>query len=436
MLSQNSIWVGIDWADSAHAVCFVEHSTGSVLKQFEIQHSQQDFESLVEILTSSGQIRGIAIETSKNLLVTRLLKESFPIYALNPKVTRAWHNNYKAQASKTDQLDAWILADGLRKNHEQFQPLNLADEETRKLENLCRHEEALIASQTSLILQLKACLKAYFPTILGWFGDWNGPSTPAFLIKYPTPKALANASKRSLTGFLKKRRIGVSKEVWQRRIESRARATDWVVDQAIEEGHSLYAVSLAKQLQSVQASLKIFRKRITELFEAHSDALIFKSLPGAGEKLAPRLLCHFGSDRGRFKNAKGIQQLAGCVPVTDQSGQNRKQRRRGKVKVIFRRRCQKGFRSALHLFAWQSLRQSGWAKSFYDLARGRGQSQALALRNLGAKWIKIIYRMWQEGKTYSEEAYVSQLRKRGSPIYDHMVERLKEDNVENFQLSA
>ena len=116
----------------------------------------------------------------------------------------------------------------------------------------------------------------------------------------------------------------------------------------------------------------------------------------------------FGTQRERYASARSVQQLAGCVPVTQQSGKSKK--------VKFRRACRRDFRNTLHWFAQVSLRTSPWARAFYDRARERGQSHALALRNLAAKWVKIIYRMWLTHTPYNEGLYLASLIRHRSPL--------------------
>ena len=60
------------------------------------------------------------------------------------------------------------------------------------------------------------------------------------------------------------------------------------------------------------------------------------------------------------------------------------------------------------------------AKAFYCQAREKGDSDALALRKLGAKWLKIIYRMWRTGEDYDEAQYLNALIKHGSPLVKYM----------------
>jgi hypothetical protein len=36
------------------------------------------------------------------------------------------------------------------------------------------------------------------------------------------------------------------------------------------------------------------------------------------------------------------------------------------------------------------------------------------LRCLGKRWLKILWRLWQNGETYDDAKYLAQLQKRGS----------------------
>jgi hypothetical protein len=78
-------------------------------------------------------------------------------------------------------------------------------------------------------------------------------------------------------------------------------------------------------LFAIEKQLAIYRQRIEELFARHPDHDLFGSLPGAGPKLAPRLLSEIGDDRQRFgAEAQALQCLGGTAPVTKRSGKGRK----------------------------------------------------------------------------------------------------------------
>src|SRR5205085_348777 len=91
-----------------------------------------------------------------------------------------------------------------------------------------------------------------------------------------------------------------------------------------------------------------YEKEIQKLFLTHPDQSLWRSLPGAGKRLAPRLLAEWGDDRGRYTDANSVQTLAGTAPVPFQSGNFAKAHKRFA--------CLKPLRNVLHQFAWQSTR--------------------------------------------------------------------------------
>jgi len=168
-------------------------------------------------------------------------------------------------------------------------------------------------------------------------------------------------------------------------------------------------VALAGQLRVLQGHLDKFRARIQELFKQHPDHRLFDSLPGIGEKLAPRLLAELGDDRERFGSPEALQCYAGTAPVSFQSGQFHKAR--------FRRACQKILRQTVHHWANLSRIKSPWAEAYYQKKREQGQSHACALRCLGQRWLKILWKMRQSETLYDAELHQANQLKHGSWVF-------------------
>lgn len=424
-MARVKVFVGIDWGDSLHTLSVLNDS-GQFLARFQIKHLASELNSLPEKLKGFGSVQGVCIETPTHLLIPVLLEANFKVYAVNPKITKRWQECFKVTPSKTDELDADSLAKGLQLFHKDLKPLNPLTSEISLLRDLCRDEMVLIQNRTALLLQLKSCLKTYFPGALAWFRDWSRKSALEFLITFSTPKALAKASKSKLQKFLGARKIGFTREYWQQRIAERKKVLDWKVEAALIRCKSLLAVTIAKQLLVLGRQLEEYRATINETFSDHSLSSVFSSFPGAGEKLAPRILAEFGDERGEYKNANSLQCLAGVVPVQEQTGaravkgKRTSKRLRGKVKTEFRKQCRRSFRASMHMYAFTSTRHSKWAQAYYKMARARGQSSGTALRNLAAKWLKIMYRCWKNEVAYDESLYLASLTKRGSPVIAYM----------------
>lgn len=165
-------------------------------------------------------------------------------------------------------------------------------------------------------------------------------------------------------------------------------------------------MALAAQLRVLEKQLIEYRRSIETLFSQHPDNDLFGSLPGAGPKIAPRLLGELGNDPGRFETHESLQCYGGSAPVTRQSGKNRW--------VSFRRACNKNLRATLHHWADKSRGKCAWAQAYYQHKRDHGHSHAAALRCLANRWVKILWAMWQTHTGYDEALHTRNQVQHGS----------------------
>jgi transposase len=275
----------------------------------------------------------------------------------------------------------------------------------QELRLLCRDEVALIEERTALVNQLRAALREYYDTALEAFDDWTAPAAWAFVLAFPTPAELVRAKKRAWEKFLHTHKLW-RPQTAQKRLELFARASEWKRNEAVVRAKSRLAVTLAKMLQTLERQLDDYRAAIEQLFARHPDHDLFGSLPGAGAKLAPRLLSELGEERARLGDAQALQCLAGTAPVSFQSGQIHR--------VNLRRACNTHLRHAVHLWAAASLATCDWARAYYQAHRARGQSHACALRCLGQRWLKILWKMWQTRTRYDADLHARNQQKHGS----------------------
>jgi transposase len=179
-------------------------------------------------------------------------------------------------------------------------------------------------------------------------------------------------------------------------------------DKAVTEPYGQWAKTLVALIRQLNTSINEFEKQIEELFDAHQDAELFKSLPGAGPALAPRIAAIFGTDRDQFADAEEIATVTGVAPVTKTSGNS----------TVIQKRlfCPKFLRQTWHEFAGLSIQSSRWAAAYYKLQRSRGKKHSAAVRSLAFKWIRILFRVWKTRTRYDEQRYLQQLRKTNSPL--------------------
>lgn len=397
-------YCGFDWATDGHEAAVVDKA-GNVALRLSFPDTVQGWTLLREKLSAFPAV-GVAIETSCGPAVERLLEMGLPIYPMNPKAAQRYRDRKSVSGAKSDPLDAFSFADALRTDGHAWRKLEPLDLLTHELRLLCRDEIALIEQRTALVNQARAALHEYYPVALQAFDDWTLAAAWRFVIAFPTPQELTRAGKRKWEKFLHTHKL-YRPQTADRRLELFATATAFASpNPAVTAAKSLLAVALCEQLLTLERQLDKYRQRIQKLFNDHPDHDLFGSLPGAGPKLAPRLLAEIGPDRTTFATPEGLQCYAGTAPVTKASGRQRS--------VCLRRACNKTLRATVHLWADLSRSSCVWAQTYYQKKKQEGKGHAQALRCLGQRWLKIFWKMWQEGKPYDEARHTKNQITRGS----------------------
>lgn len=397
-------FAGFDWACGKHQVVIVDH-TGQLVASFTFAHTADGWREWQAQAAKFAPL-AVCLETSSGAIVERLLQTpACTVYPINPKAGKAYRTRKAPSGVKTDFHDAWSFADALRVDGHGWRALTQSDPLLAELRLLCRDEIELIEERTALVNQLQAAVREYYPILLEAFEDWLLPAAWAFLLQFPTPAALAKAGRRPWEKFLHAHRL-YRPETAERRLALFAQAQSFTAGTAITLAKSRLAQARARQLQVLEKELQAYRAQIEQLFAQHPDHDLFGSLPGAGPKLAPRLLAEVGDDRALFANAQALQCHAGTAPVSFQSGQI--------AKAQIRWHCQKTLRATVHLWADLSRRSCAWAQVYYQAARARGHSHACALRCLGQRWLKILWKMWQTKTLYDPELHARNQQAHGS----------------------
>jgi transposase len=404
--TQFTHFAALDWAKQHHDVVVVDRQ-GATVADFRIAHTCAGWKQLTEKLRTFEAV-AVAIETSEGPAVEQLLEGGFDVFPINPKSARRYRERKRPSGSKTDRIDAWSLADALRIDGHDWRPLQPLDPLLAELRLLCHDEIALIEERTALINQLQHALCCYYPTALEAFTDWALPSAWAFVEAFPTPDALLKAGRRKWERWLHAHKLFHS-NCNEKRLELFAHAAEFHATTATVLAKSLLAVSRVKMLRVIERQLGVYRERIETLFAQHPDHELFASLPGAGPKLAPRLLSEMGDNRERFPDAESVQCFAGTAPVSFQSGQI--------SRVTVRRACNLHFRHAVHLWVDLSRKYCVWAQTYYRTHREKGKSHACVLRCLGQRWLKILWKMWQAKKPYDAALHQQNQVKHGSWIF-------------------
>jgi transposase len=401
--------VGIDWADKEHEVRMLEVESGK-RESLTLKQEPEAVASWVQGLRErfGGRRIAVALEQRKGALIHALMGyEILVLYPVNPKTVAKIREAFYTSGSKSDPVDAELLLDIVTQHRDKLRAWVPDKARTRLLQALVEERRNLVDEKTRLKNRLRSTLKEYFPQALEWVGELDSIQAMDFLGKWPTLESVQRAKTETVRKFFAEHGHRNLDRI-EGRVKAIEAAKELTKDFAIVTAGKMKVQTVVAQMRPLVKWIAEYNQQIAELFESHPDREVFSSFPCAKDVLAPRLLVAFGEDRSRYDDALEIQSFSGIAPVTKKSGQSR---------VVEKRlACPKFVRQTFQEYAAQSIKKRGWARNYYLRLRARGVKHYAAVRAVAYKWIRIMYRCWQEQAPYSEEQYMQSLIRAGSPL--------------------
>lgn len=412
-ISEFKATLGLDWADRKHDL-WIRPAGGGKPQHRCVEHSAEALHEWVAQLRArfpEGRV-ALGIETSRGPVISALLAYDFiVIFPINPKALKNYRDSFGVSGAKSDGADARLIEEYVRLHGEKLKALQPDDTLTRQIGGWSEVRRQLVDERTALVNQAQARLKTYFPLALELLGgQFNTVMAAEFLTLWPDLESLQAADQEKVRSFFYKHNSRSKKKMEERLLaikDARVLTQDAAI---IEPGRDLVR-ALAGLLKSLHQSVQQLEEKIKRAMDEHPDANIFRSFPGAGPNLAPRLLAAFGTQRDRFQSAEEVAQFYGIAPVVIQSGHSRVTR--------LRRRCPKFGRQTFHenaACAAKSAKSQEWAPSYYQACRERHEDKHHhACRSLAFKLIRIYFACWKNRTEYRQQTYLQALEKNGSP---------------------
>lgn len=387
-------YAGVDWAKEEHAVCVLDEAGRGLLER-RFAHDERGLGELCASLVGRG-VERVAIERPEGVLVERLLAAGLVVLAIHPNQLKAARPRFRTAGGKSDAFDAFCLAELARTDHHRFRALTPDSDETKALRALTQRsyrEDLVSQTRVALANRLRAELEAFWPGAAVIFAEVDSPIALAFLEGYPSPQDARRLGEKRLSGFLSRHGYRGRKETSEL-LERLREAPSGRAGEAETEARRTVVLSLVAAPRPIVEQIKLLSSQIAGAVRAHPDGEIFLSLfrdPKA-TVTAARLLAEIGDDRERYPSSESLSADAGMCPVAKESG-------RRKV-ATFRRACDHRLRDAFATLANATRHRHPWARDVYRRAVARGCDHPHAIRVLGRAWVRVIWRMWQDGTPY------------------------------------
>lgn len=426
-----AVCAGVDWATDKHDVALVGPNR-KVLKHRQFAHSGEGLAEmanwLIEMAGGDPSRIAVGIEITRGAVVETLLARGIDVFAINPKQSDRFRDRYTMPGSKNDELDSIVLADCLWTDRHLYRQLSVDHADAVELRGVVRTDGQISEDLTRLGSQLRALLSQYFVQVLDiaaiddkWM--WE------LLQRAPTPAAMRQLKRSTITAILKKHRI---RRIDADGVRAALTAPDMTVAPGVWEAVAYQVRVLVETLAFRSAQRRAGERRMAAILdrmepapskagsdrtagdspfvttakpdsatpvaqqpsaesERPSDATILLSVPGLGLHCAATFLAEAAGPLAE-RNYPALRALAGVAPVTKQSGR--------REHVVRRLACNNRLRNAVHHFASNSARHDPRSAAFLQRKLNEGCEYNRALRGLGDRLLKMIVAMLESGVVY------------------------------------
>jgi transposase len=393
-------FAGLDWAAEVHAVCVMD-TTGNTVDRFAITHSAEGIAMLLRRLAKLGDPADvqIGIERPNGRLVDLLLEAGHPVVPVSPNAIKAWREGEVLSGAKSDAADAAVIAEYLRLRQHRLRVATPYSDDTRALRTVVRTRTDLVHMRVAATNQPAALPDDHWPGAKAVFADVESPISLEFLTRYPIPNAARHLGEKRMAAFMVKHGYSGRRPAAMllERLRSAPAGSGRSDRRDPHRGAARCRARPGGGIEGVerrgQEPGPVGRRHLGE----HPDGEIFTSLPRSGQINAAQMLAEWGDCRQACDGPDSVAALAGCTPVTKQSGKHRA--------VHFRWACNKRFRVAMTTFADNSRHSSPWAAKIYNHARRAGKNHPHAVQVLARAWIRVIWRCWLDGVPYNPAAH-------------------------------
>ena len=385
------IYLGIDVSKDKHD-CYAFSSDGEILlENYSFKNNLEGFNSFFNILSNFKEPLDnfkVGLEAtghySDNLL-NFLTSKHLRIYIFNPLHTSLYRKSLSLRKTKTDKLDARVIAQMLVDCN--LKPYLSLSYHIVELKSLIRSRFRIIQQRSKAKIQLSRLVTIIFSELEKNVWSISQKSILELLFNFPSKKLIANSDLTKLTDLLSTSSKGKFNK-----------------DKAIEI-HELAKKSIGNSNRGLSFELKqiieqifLFNEQINELDSLIKEIIIeldtpLITIPGISYTLAAYILAEIG-DINNFDSPAKVQAFAGLDPSIYQSGHFQA----SQTKMI--KRGSKYLRWALLNATRLVCRYDLSFNDYLQKKQNEGKHYFVALGHCSKKLIRVIFAILKNNTPY------------------------------------
>lgn len=387
------IRVSVDVGCYRHSVA-IGLSTGGILDEFEIQHSQQGFEQFFSHIDRLSEAHGcnvaVAMEGYNGWarpLDRLVLSKGYQLFNINNLKLARFKEIFPSSA-KTDAIDArkglelFTLSDNLPMAKNCLQEVTAPPKVHEQLKRYTRRRRRLVNERVSLKAHLHSDLQSVCPELLEITNGIGQVWYLNFLSSASTLPQLIRKRKASLESI-----AGVGRKYqkvirgWQK-IAVFSDDIEWVGEMILSD---------VARMQELRIQIKALEKRIEELLGLSEDAQCLLSMPGFGTTCVGEIVGEIGSI-SRFASEGSLAMYLGMAPLNNESGAYQGSKTP--------RQINKRAKMAMMTAVDRHRHKVSQSQCFYEKKKGQGKRHNQAVRALGRHLCRVIYKLLTEQRAY------------------------------------
>jgi len=383
------IFLGLDVGKSDHWACAVTKD-GTKIWNKTLPNDEAKLTKVFQELSAKGPVLVVVDQpaTIGALAVAVAQHLGIPVAYLPGLSMRRIADMYPGTA-KTDEKDAFIIADAARTMPHTLRSIQVSDEDEATVGMLTGFDLDLARQITQTSNRIRGLFTQIHPPLERILGPWmEHDAVLEVLASWPTPAQLKHAGKTRIDAKLKKQ--GARRHTaWASAI------LDALDEQTVivvgTDAAGLVIPHLARQLISLHAQRADVATHLEAMVEAHPLYPVLTSMPGVAVRTAAIIIAETSGKT--FPSAASLSSYAGLAPTTRQSGTSIKSER-------VSHSGNKRLKRALFLSAFASIRFDPTSREYYDRKRAQGKRHNQALIALAHRRLTVLFAMIRDGSLY------------------------------------